>query len=534
MQAKPSQVPVGERQLFLDFADVSSREDLQHTLHPPDKKGAVIEPEISDMVQTRCAPVWVPEDRCYKIWVFEDGGVSYAESEDGLHWNRPILRCREHRGSLENSFVSPLCGHQVIYDPYDPDPSRRYKSMRLRGASERMVSPTAAHWKLLDNPWRLAYPARHVLNDPSIYQLSWVINVEEHPDADPGERFSGWGNFQTQDLMVSADGIHWRKLECPGLPSGDEANLNYDAVTGTYIATLKEGEMGPHGRSIALATSQDFEHWSGPELIFHADAQDQERARQVIAARLANAKLVQPQYNVPAEYMVDVYNMGICRYEGLYIGMAAFFYHTGNVDENSDGFHHVQLLCSRDLHNWVRLGDRQAFIGPSEVDSDAYDLTQIMPPSRPVLIDGALWFYYMGGRYRNVPAHAQQKKGAINLATLRRDGFMSLDAGATGGSLTTTNFILNSPWLYVNVDAKQGSFVVEVMDGEGAVVARSREIRGDQLRYPVQWESGDLQTQMFRPIRLCFRLHNAAFYSYWFEVGAGHGVVIEGRRPTTG
>ncbi|MCZ6677455.1 MAG: hypothetical protein O7E52_09410 [Candidatus Poribacteria bacterium] len=344
-----------------------------------------------------------------------------------------------------------------------------------------------------------------------------MINVEEHPDAEPGERFSGWGTFQTRDLTVSADGIHWRKLDCRSLPTGDEGNLSYDEVTGTYIATLKEGEMGPYGRSVALATSLDFENWTGPKLIFHADQEDQALARQVIAERLANPKLHQPQHNVPAEYMVDVYNMGVSRYEGLYIGMAAFFYHTGNVDENSDGFHHVQLVCSRDLHNWVRLGDRQPFIGPSEVDSGAYDLTQIMPPSRPVLINGELWFYYMGAKYRSAPPNPDKKTGAINLATMRRDGFMSLDADAAGGTVTTNTFILNSPWLYTNVDAGHGSLSVEVVDGEGSVVARSKEVRGDQLRYPVQWESGDLQTHLYRPIRLRFNLQNAVFYSYWFD-----------------
>lgn len=519
----PFEVPVGERQLFLDLEGVSSYENVEHTLHSPHKKGPVIEPEGPGSVQTRCAPAWVPEDRCHKIWLMEKDGIGYAESGDGLDWVRPALRCREYRGSLENNLVSPLCGGQVIYAPHDPDPSRRYKSIKLRGASERMVSPTGAHWRLTENPWRLAYPDRHVLNDPAQYQLSWVINVQEHPDADPGERFSGWGTFQTHDRTVSADGFHWRQLDGRSLPSGDEANLSYDEATGTYLATLKEGEMGPHGRSIALATSRDFDHWQGPDLVFHADAEDQELARQVIAERLASPELQQPQHNVPAEYMVDVYNMGVSRYEGLYLGMAAFFYHTGNVNENSDGFHHVQLLCSRDLRCWTRLGERRPFIGPSEVGSGAYDLTQIMPPSRPVLIDGELWLYYMGAKYRSAPPDADERTGAINLATMRRDGFMSLDALATEGVVTTERFALGSPWLYVNVDAHGGSgrgaLTVEAVD-DGSVVARSEEIRGDQLRYPVQWQAGDLQAYVNRSLQLRFRLRGASLYSYWLEAAA--------------
>ena len=261
MSIRPAfEVPVGERQLFLDLEDIASFEDLAHTLHQPDKQGPVIEPEGPGSVQARCAPAWIPEERCYKMWLMQEGGIGYAESRNGLEWVRPALRCREYRGSFDNNLVSPLCGEQVIYDPHDPDPSRRYKSTRLRGVSERMVSPTHRHWRLNENPWQLAYPDRHVLDDPSQYQLSWVINVEEHPDADPSSRFSGRGRYQTNDLMVSADGIHWRDLGGRSLPSGDEGNLSYDEVTGTYIATLKEGEMGPHGRSIALATSLDFEH----------------------------------------------------------------------------------------------------------------------------------------------------------------------------------------------------------------------------------------------------------------------------------
>ncbi len=511
-------VPVGERQLFLDLANTTDRKSLTHTLHQPEKKGAVIEPEGAGAIQVRCAPAWVPEDRCFKLWILDEGGMSYAESSDGLRWDRPVLRCLEHRNSLDNSMVSAMCGEQVIYDPYDSDPSRRYKSLRLRGASERVVSPTEAHWRLEHNPWRLAYPEGHVLNDPSVYQLSWVINVEERRDADPAERYVGWGTYQTRDMTVSADGIHWRRLEGCSLPSADEGNLSYDEVTGKYLATVKEGEMGPYGRSIALATSHDFENWTGPDLVFHADEKDQELARQVIADHLANPKLHQPLHNVPAEYMVDVYNMAVSRYESLYIGMAAFFYHTGDVEgENSDGFHHVQLLCSRDLRQWIRLGDRQPFIGPSETGSGAYDLAQIMPPTKPVLIDGALWFYYTGLKYRKTPEDADDKRAAINLATLRRDGFMSLDAGADEGSVATDTFVLNSPWLYVNVDAAQGALTVEIEDADGEVVARSRQIEGDQVRYPVQWESGDLKAHRYRPVRLRFKLRHASLYSYWLE-----------------
>ena len=519
MTAKPFKAPVTQRQLFLDDHGIAETNNLKRTMHSPEKKGPVIHPQYpaETSLQIRCAPSWDPVARCYKIWLMAEGGIALAESEDGLNWTRPVLRCTEHKGSLENSLVAGPCGHQVIFDPRDPDTSRRYKSMSLRGAMERVVSPERAHWKLSHNPWRLAYAQGHVLNNPRQYQMSWVIQVQERADAPADERFEGMGCFQTRDLTASADGIHWRQLDCPGVPCGDEANMSYDEVTGTYIATLKEGEMSPYGRSIALSTSKDFDHWTQPELVFHADEKDQELTKERIAERLANPKLVQPTYNVPEEYFVDVYNMGVFRYEGLYIGLPAFFNHTGDVNENSDGFHIVQLTCSHDLHDWTRLGDRGAFIGPSTIDTGNYDLSQIMPPSRPVHMNGELWFYYFGGKYRSPQEDDDPRTGGICLAVLRRDGFISLDAGADEGSALTDSFLLQSPWLFANLNAAGGSVQVDVLDGEGRAIAVSEPMKGDHPRYPVQWKSGDLSASINRPVQLLFKASKASIYSYWFD-----------------
>jgi hypothetical protein len=517
MNEKPFEVPLGQRQLFLDDHGITEINELHRTMHRPEKKGAVIEPSGDERhISVRSAPAWDPEARCYKLWIAGDGGIGLAESADGVNWERPILRVREHKGSLENNLVVGPCGEHVVFDPADPDPSRRYKSLRLGGSMERVVSPSPDHWKLHHNPWRLAYHSGHVLNDPRQYQLSWVIQVKERPGAPADERFEGMGRFQTRDLVVSADGIHWRKLDDPGLPTGDEGNFSLDEETGTYIATLKEGEMGPFGRSISLATSKDFQRWTQPELVFHADEKDQELNLKVIAERLDNPSLTQPQYNVPAEYFVDVYNMGVFRYEGLYIGLPAFFHHTGDVNENSDGFHRVQLTTSRDLHTWARLGEREPFIGPSTIESGAYDLNGIMPSSKPILKDDALWFYYPGSRYRQEPPDADPKRSAACLAVLRRDGFISLDAGSSQGTVLTETFLLPSPWLFINVDATGGSVEIEVLDAAGGVIAESEPIRGDHPRYPVQWR-GDPAASVNRPVQLRLKANDASVYSYWFD-----------------
>ena len=52
-----------------------------------------------------------------------------------------------------------------------------------------------------------------------------------------------------------------------------------------------------------------------------ADKLDQELGRKNIEARRQDASLQQPLYHDPNLYNVDVYNMGVFHYEGLYIGM---------------------------------------------------------------------------------------------------------------------------------------------------------------------------------------------------------------------
>jgi len=59
------------------------------------------------------------------------GPVCYAESDDGLHWTKPVLGQVEFKGSRRNNAVALpdqlVEGVHVIKDESDPDPARRYK-----------------------------------------------------------------------------------------------------------------------------------------------------------------------------------------------------------------------------------------------------------------------------------------------------------------------------------------------------------------------------------------------------------------------
>jgi hypothetical protein len=472
-------VPLGERQLFLDDYAIASMEGLTRTMHQPMKRGAVIRPPVGQaVIQVRSAPCWDSQAKLFRYWDLsgppEVGPASgYYESPDGLQWSRVNLRQVQWRGSWDTNYVSVQVGGRQqridcsVYDPTDPDPSRRYKG-----------------------------------------------------------------------LSYGAGGVTWKALDVPPIPSWDEFNFSFDEKAHLFIATVKTG--GPYGRSHALSTSTDFEHWTAPELIFHADELDQELGRRNIEACYADPRRYHPWINHPDEYNVDVYNFGVFRYEGLYVGMPAMFHHTGKypkewpgfadmvmtpqarevVNQIGDyvGFHIVQLACSRDLHNWTRLGDRGPFIEPSPLGAGAYDTATIMPPSTAIVRDDELWFYYTGiTHYDCVTIGQQDHIGAVCLAILRRDGFMSLDAGEQPGVLTTKPFALEGKRLFVNVDAPAGSLQVEALDLQGTVLATSVPLTGDQPHGEVKWQQGDLAALQGQTVALRFTLTKGRLFSFWAE-----------------
>jgi hypothetical protein len=487
-------VPPGQRQLFLDNDGIAQVENLTRMIHQPVKRGAVIKPDLpwEFALQTRSAPAWDPNEGVFKLWLMTSttvpdiGRVTYAESRDGLHWTKRLLRQYVLNEGKEN-----------LVEPVDPNLTRPADSIC------------------------------HVLYDPD--------------DPEPSRRYKGLGYCDGLEPLISVDGIHWQRLDVPPIPSQDESNLSYDPETRTFIATVKH--RGPHGRSVFLSTSKDFEHWSRPELIFHADDMDQELGRAHVAARFADSRLQQPTYNIPASYNVDVYNMGVFRYESRYIGMPSMFHQTGKVsgdwpgfagweisqdmleifrrDGDWSGFHHVQLTCSRDLHRWERVGNRQPFLDLSPVGADIYDRACIIGPSFPIVRDDELWFYYTGLKQYGGPPPTGggdwNNMGGICLAVLRRDGFISLDAGGEEGTVLTQPFRLTGSMLCVNVDAPDGELRAEVLEEEGKVLAASSRLKGDQPRREVHWQQGHIAGLKGQVVRLRFILHNACFYAYWLE-----------------
>ncbi len=332
----------GQRQLFLDDLVIAEATGLARTLHRPEKRGAVIRPDIPTdgmLIQTRGEPVWSTEDNEFKIVYYAYGGgelgtgMALATSKDGLHWTKPLLGLVTVQGNTNNNWVAidPSVGPPnraidgVVYDPDDKDPNRRYKT--LLGALNR------------------------------------------RPAASP-------------------DCIHWTRVGTTEIPSSDESHFLYDRDRRQFYAIVKTSNE--YGRAYAIASSSDFEHWTPNRPLFGADADDQKMAPDIIRRRINNPNMLGPFFVEPQPadgaktdathqpvWRAEVYNIGVFPYEGLYIGLPSMYYPTGTclpARNNTDGFHVIQLAMSRDLEQWVRLGERQPFIEPSGIEHGIYRL----------------------------------------------------------------------------------------------------------------------------------------------------------------
>jgi hypothetical protein len=122
----------------------------------------------------------------------------------------------------------------------------------------------------------------------------------------------------------------------------------------------------------------------------------------------------------------------------------------------------------------------------------------------------------------------------IGVATLRRDGFASLDADDTPGELTTKRIQGARGPLQVNCDAKRGSLKVEVLDANGKVLpGYTRDdcdaITGDHIRRVITWRDKKELPGNADSIRLRFVVQNGSLYS--FMPGEGVKIIDEPAGP---
>jgi len=484
-----------QKQLFVDDHIIEQMDNLKRVMNQPKKYpgNPVLVPDRpweGFRAHMYGSVIYDRQAELFKMWYWAGTGSTmsgaYATSKDGIHWDKPDLGLSEFEGSKRNNRVGWMA-MGMIYSPDDPDPGRRYKSM--------------------------------------------------------------WG----RQGAFSADGLTWHvppeSKDIPGdIVSDNVIPFVYDELSKRYVAFPKVNrESGGHGRrSVSVSFSDDFLTWTPVKTILVPDERDDELARETVAAMRDRVEYD----DGPEWHLAQFYGHCGFPYEGMYLGLLWVFDISGwgapiwgEKDfvrhpswGGEDGPVYVQLTSSRDLLNWERVGDRRPFIPLGAADS--YDSGQIYTTNRPIVVGDEIWIYYAAqesthghpidwaaetDRFPQIPDAIKRAspriRQTINLAKLRLDGWVSVDAGAEEGVLTTRPLRFEGRQLVLNVSAK-GRASVEVLDEAGTAIDGFRAedceaFSGDAITHTVRWRgSSDVSRLAGKPVRLRFRLRDANLYSF--------------------
>jgi hypothetical protein len=252
------------------------------------------------------------------------------------------------------------------------------------------------------------------------------------------------------------------------------------------------------------------------------------------------------EYDIPTE----LYNLDCVAYESILLGLFTIF--RGERPEREKP-NDVCVGYSRDGFHWAR-PDREVLMGVSEKVGD-WNWANVQSAGGCCLIVGDKLYFYVSGRHGQ-PGTNNPDVCSTGLATLRRDGFVSMDhpgsariermplrGGLPPGTLITRPVRFSGRHLFVNLAAPAGEMRVELLDEAGMTIAPFTTmscvpVRGDSTCARVTWsDAQDLSRLAGRPVRFRFQVTNGALYAFWVsadQTGASRGYVAAGGPGFTG
>ncbi len=317
----------------------------------------------------------------------------------------------------------------------------------------------------------------------------------------------------------SSDGVHL--VDVPNNPvfnqGGDVGQFLWDPHTSRYLGYVKVNPdvSGLRRRAVARIATDDVRTWPAPELILAPDDYDDRWAP------------------VGTDQRSHFYGLSAFAYETMYVGFLWIFRAT---DGYTIGPVYAEIVTSRDGIHWRRQdAPRTPMLALGQAGT--WDGGQLYTATQ-VLVEGGTMKLWYGAADKVHGSSLKTMNAAIGLATLRKDGWASLDAGLQGGTLTSKRIAGASGALQVNYSCRAGgSLRCEVLDAEGTPLAgyafaECTPLTADSTAATLTWAGGSQLPAGVGPVRLRFQLTNASLYS--FTCGAGVTVIDEPAGPLLG
>ena len=334
------------------------------------------------------------------------------------------------------------------------------------------------------------------------------FNVEYKPD------YIQWQYV----LKYSADGIHWSKPVAQSGAVSDRCTAFYNPFTNKWVMSMR------HHCNVSWRSRAYLEHSDPEEAVSLAH-----RLREGVPDKHIVFWFTPDDKEKRHERYPDVdpgiYNFDAIAYESIMLG----FYSQWQGPENhiARGLmipkrNEIMLGYSRDGFHFAR-PSHSPFMPVNETDG-AWNYGNMQSVNGVPLIVGDSLYIYSSGRSKNgVWWDAGVSTG---LATLRRDGFVSMRAGNKEGFLTTEKLSFDGKYFFVNADvkAKGAQLKVELLDADGNPIPGFTKrdcvvMRGaDKTKQLITWKGKqDLTELAGRTIRAKFYLTRGDLYAFWIS-----------------
>jgi hypothetical protein len=483
------------RQVFIDGRFLASAKNVRLIVHPPCKTGertlVADKPWEGGGIGTYNTAMWV--DGVYHLWYAARGGICYARSRDGIHWEKPSLGLAEFEGRHDNNIV---IGHgaggmdhvssegMVFYDPTAPADQRFRYAVRISDELKDTVifsSPDGIHWRLTH---------RKVLTFTR-----------------PDQR----QHLDSQNVIFWDDRLH------------------------KYVAYMRRNQFQPgfRGRSIARSEADRLDGFSEVQdspIVLGPDAEDASLGGKPVVDYYTSGAMKYP-------WAQDAYYMFPQVYFCYPPGQLAEFPASGPPVVNA-GPLHTQFAASRDGIHWERFG-REPFVRlglKGDFDSATARVFSGLVPS----VDGReMYLYYQGSDHSHGWGRDErnnrlltaaglapvQNVSLISRLVLRRDGFISARAAYSGGEFTTPPLKFSGRELVLNVDTSAtGMLRCELLDQHtqpipGYALADCDLIHtANEINRVVKWKGqADVSALAGRPVRLRCVYRDTDLYAFQFR-----------------
>ncbi len=444
--------------VFYEPADLEVVDGLTFEPYQPNKRPEPIitgdlpdEMEYISLYGTVIRDPWSGKFRMWYTGTKPRNYARYAESDDGVHWEKPNVaderwvdaECRN--AVMEGQF--PV----IIVDEDADDPMDGYRMFIWCGRMDLFRSKDGIVWE------------RH----PARWNPVWPLEAGEGLGEVP---IPFWDPVRREYIAMTRI---WAG------PRQKAHERSWDPERGEYV-TPSRGCV----RMVGRGTSPDGIFWTGPDIVYNCDNLD-------------------PLGSQP-------YETAAWPYADRHLGLVHILHSPRHPDESLQNTLRLYLAWSTDgCYTWNRLSDRLHEFVPLGAEG-SWEGGMICQSTRLVAVGDEWWFYYSGHENRHVAS--ERASNGIGLATMPKGRLIGMTASEADGSATTKSMIPGNGPFWANADGRNGSIRVTILDGDGNTPqGASDPIVSDGVRTPVTWNGTTWNGRDSRNVRIQFGMESGAY-----------------------